>query len=194
MATTVTKTSGTSVKLYNPKYIFIRPFTDANTPGDIYYQCEDIIEDTTVIAQNENTENKVNNELSSSPIINNIKAGEYTVATEIGDVQPELLKAVLGYDVSTDKKKAYAPSGYVAKFAEFILVFPLEGATDKWIACTLPKIQMNPTLTVDSLSTSLGRIVLAGTGQLMTVGTGAEAKTTPFYVDFDYTLPVSGGS
>ena len=74
MATTVVKTSAKSKKVFNPKYIFITPFTDETTKGTNVYQCEEIIRDSTSITQEENTENPVENELSSAPIINNIQA------------------------------------------------------------------------------------------------------------------------
>lgn len=183
----VTKTMETSKKVYNPKYIFITPFTDETTKGTKTYQCEEIIRDSTTITQEDNTENPVENELSSSPIINNIQAGQYTVATEIADLQPDLLKDLFGFEISTDSKKAFAPSGYVTKYAEFALVF--QDAAGKYIAAILPKVQLIPTVTIDSLSSSLGRIALGGTGALMSVSNGSGTISTPFYMDFDYTLP-----
>lgn len=181
------KTSTASKKVYNPKYIFITPFTDDKTKGADVYQCEDIIRDTTTITQEENTETPVENELSSTPIINNIQAGSYTVATEIADLQPDLLKAVLGFEIDDSSKKAYAPDGYITKFAEFALVF-LNSDGKTYTAAILPKVQLSPTITIDSLSSSLGRIALGGTGSTMVV----DGKTTPFYMDYNYTLPTGG--
>lgn len=181
------KTSSTSKKVYNPKFIFITPFTSETEKGTTVYQCEEIIRDSTTITQEDNTENPVENELSSTPIINNIQAGQYTVNTEIADLQNALLKDLLGFEVSTEGKKVYAPSGYVTKFAEFALVF--QGTDNKYIAAILPKVQLSPTVTIDSLSSSLGRIVLSGTGSLMSVSNGSTTVSTPFYVDFDYALP-----
>ena len=191
MATTVVKTSAKSKKVFNPKYIFITPFTDETTKGTNVYQCEEIIRDSTSITQEENTENPVENELSSAPIINNIQAGQYSVATEIADLQPDLLKDLLGFTVGTDNKKVYAPSGYVTKYAEFALVF--QGTDGKYIACILPKVQMSPTVTIDSLSTSIGRIALAGTGSLLEVTNGSSKVMTPFMIDYDYTIPTTVG-
>lgn len=191
MATNVIHTSTSSKKVYNPKYIFITPFTDETTKGEDVYQCEDIIRDTTTITQEENTENPVENELSSSPIINRVIAGNYTVSTEIADMQSALLKALLGFEID-GATKAYAPDGYVTKYAEFALVF--ESSDGKNIAAILPKVQLSPTITIDSLSSSLGRIVLSGTGHTFNVGTEPAPKMTPFYVDYDYTLPKTGGA
>ena len=189
----ITKTMSTSKKVYNPKYIFITPFTSEIVKGTKTYQCEEIIRDSTTITQEDNTENPVENELSSTPIINNIQAGQYTVATEIADLQPDLLKDLFGFTVNSTNNQAFAPSGYVTKFAEFALVF--QDSAGKYIAAILPKVQLSPTVTIDSLSTSLGRIALGGTGSLFEVeytssSGGAKTKiSTPFYMDFDYTLP-----
>lgn len=191
MATTVVKTSVKSKKVFNPKYIFITPFTDETKKGTNVYQCEEIIRDSTSITQEENTENPVENELSSAPIINNIQAGQYSVATEIADLQPGLLKDLLGFTVSADDKKAYAPSGHVTKYAEFALVF--QGTDKRHIACILPKVQMNPTVTIDSLSTSIGRIALAGTGSLLEVTNDSDTVVTPFMIDYDYVIPATAG-
>lgn len=190
MADTIKHTSGSSRKLYNPKYIVITPLvppTASETEwkkGTTVYFCEDIIADSTSITQEENTENPIENELSSTPIVNRIEAGSYTVSTEIGDMQPDLLEALLGFEVTGTK--AYAPDGYVTKYAEFALVFPNEGSSPlTYSAAILPKVQLSPTITIDSLSTSMGRIVLGGTGSLLTV----DGHKTPFYVDTNYTLP-----
>lgn len=187
MATTITGTRGTSKKIYNPKFIFITPWKDEKNPGTKAWKCEDVIRDTTTITQEENTENVVENELESSPIINNIIAGNYTVSTEIADLQPDLLTDLLGFQVSTDKLKAYAPSGYKTKYAEFSLVFQNPDGT--YTAAILPQVQLNPTVTIDSLSTSLGRIVLSGTSKAVAVN----GITTPFYIDYAYKLPDGSG-
>lgn len=189
MATaTVKGTKETSKKIYNPKFIYITPWTDDKTPGTKAWKCEEVIRDTTTITQEENTESPVENELSSSPIINNIIAGNYTISTEIADLQPDLLHDILGFDVNDAKTKAYAPEGYTTKFAEFALVFQNpDGST--YSAAILPKVQLNPTVTIDSLSSSLGRIVLSGTAQAATIGTGNDKHTTPFYIDYAYALP-----
>lgn len=187
----LTKTSKDSRKIYNPKYIFITPFTDDKTKGAETFQCEDVIADTTSITQDENSSTPVNNELSPSPIINRVIAGNYTMATELGDVQPALLKALLGFTVSTDKTKVFAPDGYAERYAEFALVFPnSDGST--YTAAILPKVQLNARVTIDSLSSSMGRIVLAGSGYSFEVSNGSEKIITPFQFDFNYTLPTGG--
>lgn len=189
MAKTVTPTGTKSVKVYNPKFLYVTPFTDSKTKGDVIYNLENVIRDTTAITQEENTDNLTESEFASEPIANNVTAGKYTFAAEVGDMQPDLLKMLGGFTISAgaDTSKAYAPSGYKEIFAEIALVYQ---AGDKYFAAILPKCQLNAKVAMDSINTSVGRIVLAGTGYNMTV----DENVTPFIVDADYKLPVAGGA
>jgi hypothetical protein len=141
----------------------------------------EVIRDTTTITQEDPTENKIENEFSSAPILNNIQLGSYTFSSEVADMQPELLKALCGYVI--DGKKTYAPSTYTPVYAEIALVFKL--AEGQFVAATLPKVQLNSKATFDSLSTSMGRITLAGTGLNMSV----DGHETPFVLDTNYVRP-----
>lgn len=184
----VTKTSGTSVKVYNPKFLYITPFS-GNAKGETTYSVEDIIQDSTTISQDDAEENAVNNELKAEPIINNIKAGNFTFSTSVGDMQPDLLKALVGYTIgTTDTKCAYAPAGYTEVFAEIAMVFETGG---KYIACIMPKVQLNSKVTLESMSSSVGTIAISGIGYTLEVkeSDSTTKHITPFYVDTDYTLP-----
>lgn len=187
MALTVTETrkDGANAIIYNPKFLYVTPYVGA-APGGKTWQCMDVIRDSTTITQEDNTENPIENELSSIPIINNIQAGNYTFATEIGDMQAELLKDLLGFSVGTSKN-AYAPDGYVEKFARIDMVFQ---KGDKYYAVVLPKLQLSPTLTLDSMSSSIGRIALGGSAQAVQFAYGNDtAVLTPLAVIYDYTVP-----
>lgn len=52
---------------------------------------------------------------------------------------------------------------------------------------------MSPTVTIDSLSTSIGRIALAGTGSLLEMTNDSGKVMTPFMIDYDYTIPTTVG-
>jgi hypothetical protein len=58
---------------------------------------------------------------------------------------------------------------------------------NKYVAAVMPKVQLNSKATFDSLSTSMGRITLAGTGLNIAVQDGAGTKETPFYIDSNWT-------
>lgn len=171
------------VKVYNPYALYVTPWTSETTKGSAIYLLDEVIRDSTTITQEDPTENKIENEFSSAPIINTVTLGSYTFSAEVADMSPELLKILCGYTVDTGSEKAYAPSTYAPLYAEIALVFQATGG--KYIAAILPKVQLNSKATLDSLSSSMGRITLAGTGLNATV----DGKTTPFVIDTEYELP-----
>ena len=171
------------VKVYNPYALYVTPWTSETTKGSATYLLDEVIRDSTTITQEDPTENKIENEFSSAPIINTVTLGSYTFSAEVADMSPELLNILCGYTLDTDKEKAYAPSTYAPLYAEIALVFQATGGT--YIAAILPKVQLNSKATLDSLSSSMGRITLAGTG----LNASIDGKTTPFVIDTKYELP-----
>lgn len=171
------------VKVYNPYALFVTPWSSETTKGTNTYKLDEVIRDTTTITQDDPEENKIENEFSSAPIINTVTLGSYTFSAEVADMSPELLKILCGYTTDTNNEKAYAPATYAPVYAEISLVFAATGG--KYIAATLPKVQLNSKATLDSLSTSMGRITLAGTGLNATV----DGKQTPFVLDTEFELP-----
>lgn len=176
-------TIANKVKVYNPYALYVTPWTSETTKGSTTYLLDEVIRDTTTITQEDPTENKIENEFSSAPIVNTVTLGSYTFSAEVTDMSPELLKILCGYTTDINNEKAYAPSTYAPLYAEVALVFQATGG--KYIAAILPKIQLNSKATLDSLSTSMGRITLAGTGLNATL----DGKTTPFILDTEYELP-----
>jgi hypothetical protein len=103
-------------------------------------------------------------------------------------MQQELLEKLCGYVKGTSATDlTFAPSTYVPVFAEIALVF--QTGTGTYMAAILPKVQLNSKATLDSLSTSMGRITLAGTGLNLGVSDGTKTVQTPFYIDTAYELP-----
>lgn len=181
-ATSITPITN-KVKVYNPYALYVTPWANENTTGTKTYKLDEVIRDSTTISQEDPTENKIENEFSSAPIINTVTLGSYTFSAEVAEMAPELLQILCGYSLDSEKDKAYAPSTYAPLYAEIALVFQATGGT--YIAAILPKVQLNSKATLDSLSTSMGRITLAGTGLNATV----DGKTTPFLLDTNYVLP-----
>lgn len=171
------------VKVYNPYALYVTPWTSETTKGTETYKLDEVIRDTTTISQEDPTENKIENEFSAAPIINTVTLGSYTFSAEVADMSPELLQILCGYTTDTNKEKAYAPSTYAPLYAEISLVFASVGG--KYIAATLPKVQLNSKATLDSLSTSMGRITLAGTG----LNASVDGKQTPFVLETEFKLP-----
>ena len=180
--------STSKVKIYNPYGLYVTPFKSETAKGDTTYFLDEVIRDTTTITQDDPTENKIENEFGSAPILNNVTLGSYTFSAEVADMQQELLEKLCGYVKGTTATDlTFAPSTYVPVFAEIALVFQTGAGT--YMAAILPKVQLNSKATLDSLSTSMGRITLAGTGLNMGVSDGTKTVPTPFYIDTAYELP-----
>lgn len=184
--------NSSKVKIYNPYGLYVTPFKPGSETekGNDTYFLDEVIRDTTTITQEDPTENKIENEFGSAPILNNIQLGSYTFGAEVADMQPDLLEKLCGYiKGTTNADVVYAPSTYVPVYAEIALVFKL--GEKKYVAAVMPKVQLNSKATFDSLSTSMGRITLAGTGLNMEILDGTIKRSTPFYIDSEYSIPAS---
>ena len=180
--------SSTKVKIYNPFGLYVTPFTNETTKGTTTYFLDEVIRDTTTITQEDPTENRIENEFGSAPILNNVQLGSYTFSAEVADMQQELLQKLCGYvSGTTATDLTFAPSTYTPVYAEIALVF--KTGDNSYMAAVLPKVQLNSKATFDSLSSSMGRITLAGTGLNIGVNDGTKTVQTPFYIDSAYELP-----
>ena len=181
----VTNINTTSLKVYNPDALYVTPF-NGEVKGTTSYKLTEVIRDTTTISQDDPTENKIENEFGSAPILNNVQLGSYTFSAEVADMQSVLLEKLCGYKKgSTATDRTFAPSTYTPVYAEIALVF--KTGDNKYVAAILPKVQLNSKATFDSLSSSMGRITLAGTGLNIAVADGSETIETPFYIDSNWT-------
>ena len=180
--------STSKVKIYNPFGLYVTPFTSETTKGSTTYFLDEVIRDTTTITQEDPTESPIENEFGSAPIINNVTLGSFTFSAEVADMQKELLQKLCGYiPGQTNTDLAFAPSTYAPIYAEIALVF--KTGPEQYMAAILPKVQLNSKATFDSLSSSMGRITLAGTGLNIGVSDGTKTVQTPFYIDSAYELP-----
>lgn len=188
---TPTSIKDSAVKIFNPDALYVTPFTvdgdGKEVKGNTTYKLSEVIRDTTTITQDDPEENTIENEFGSAPILKNVTLGSYQFSAEVADMQPTLLEKLCGYKrgaSATDR--VFAPSTYVPIYAEIVLAF--RTSADKLVAAVLPKVQLNSKATFDSLSSSMGRITLAGTGLNIAVpdGTGT-AIETPFYLDTNWT-------
>lgn len=180
--------SATKVKIYNPFGLYVTPFTSETTKGTTTYFLDEVVRDTTTITQEDPTENRIENEFGSAPILNNVQLGSYTFSSEVADMQQELLQKLCGYIPGvTNNDLTFAPANYTPVYAEIALVF--KTGDNQYVAAILPKVQLNSKATFDSLSSSMGRITLAGTGLNIGVNDGTKTVQTPFYIDSQYELP-----
>lgn len=199
MANKITNAAEKHVQIFNPDALYVTPLivdsvTNATTRTTTTYKLSEVIRDTTSISQDDPTENRIENEFGSAPILNNVQLGSYQFSAEVADMQSALLEALCGYVKGTTKTdRVYAPSTYTPIYAEIALAFKVgtkdDGVSPKYAAAVLPKVQLNSKATFDSLSSSMGRITLAGSGLNIAVGdTDAlgEQIESPFYIDSDF--------
>lgn len=178
-----------SLKVFNPTAIYVTPFT-INSEGNSVrgtetYQLNEVIRDSTSITQDDPEETAIENEFGSAPIINNVTLGSYQFSAQVANMHQTLLNKLCGFKVGKIKTdRVYAPSTYVPIYAEIVLAFQVDA--DKVVAAVLPKVQLNSKATFESLSSSMGTITLAGTGQNIALSdTDASGKPieSPFYID-----------
>lgn len=180
-----------ALHILNPDALYVTPLVK-NSQGEYTkegaqttYKLKEVIRDTTTISQEDPTENKIENEFGSAPIESNIQLGNYTFSAEVADMQQDLLVDLCGYIKGDATDRTFAPATYSPVYAEIALVFNAGGG--KYVAAVLPKVLLNSKATFDSLSTSMGRITLAGTAQNIQVSDGSGVKNTPFYIDSNWT-------
>ena len=179
----------TSKKVYNPFALFITPYAD-NVIGENTYKLEEVVRDTTSISQDDPEENSIENEFSAEPLINNVDAGKYNFATNVGDMQGELLSKLAGFTYDSSKKFAYAPKSYTEVFAKVELVFK-DGASN-YVAAVLPKVQLNSKALLESINTSIGQIAITGVAYSGVVGVAGAGVEAPFYIDYAWTESTGG--
>lgn len=187
MATSV---KANSKKIYNPYALFITPYS-GNAIGSETYKLEEVVRDTTSISQDDPEENSIENEFSAEPLINNVDAGKYNFATNVGDMQGELLAQLAGFTYDSSKKFAYAPKSYTEVFAKVELVF--KDGTSNFVAAVLPKVQLNSKALLESINTSIGQIAVTGVAYAGVVGIAGSGVEAPFYIDYAWT-EATGGS
>lgn len=174
-----------SLKIFNPSAIYVTPFVD-DARGTTTYKLNEVIRDSTSITQDDPEETAIENEFGSAPILNNVTLGSYQFSAQVANMTPELLEKLCGFERGkTNTDRAYAPSTYVPVFAEIVLTFQVSDS--RVVAAVLPKVQLNSKATFESLSSSMGTITLAGSGQNVGIQDGDSLIETPFYVDSNWT-------
>ena len=82
----VTNTGAGALKLVKPDAIVVTLFTGAETddiPKGDSYVLDDVIRDTTSIAQDDNSTSDIERETSDTPILSVVTSGKYQLAAEV---------------------------------------------------------------------------------------------------------------
>ena len=150
------------------------PETNVWAKGTDGFSLDDIVADTTSISQDDPETNAVDCETRDEPIYENVTLGSYNFSCESGNIDKDILKDGLGYNVSGDGPtfKAYAPASYKELWAEVEVQFA-NGSS-----LVLPKVKLSSKIDASSLKTGIVRGVISGTAY----STNVDGNDTPFYV------------
>jgi hypothetical protein len=133
-------------------------------PTGATYDITEVVADTTTVEQAENESNALDHEFSSTPLYENIKLGEKTIALESIDLQNEVLKGLFGWKEikggtgGTDVIGMAAPVSYEALYATIEL-----GFTTGNDIILLPKVLLNSRAVIASMKTDASRANINGT-------------------------------
>lgn len=181
----VTKTGSTAVKISKPYGLYVTPYVSGDV-GTTTYFIEDVIRDTTSLIPDDNTVNDIESEFYDEPIHSNIILGMCQFASTIGDVQPDLLENLLNFKKDSVSGKIYAPASYKDVYAKIDIV--LQNG-EGYSAYVCPKVKLNGKTTIESLSSNMAQIPLAGTAYSTDIVDGENTYRSPYYIDHAYTLP-----
>lgn len=197
MATTVKRTSPTSLQIIKPYCLVATVYTGseaekADAPeGDIFI-FDEVVRDTTTISQDDNDTTTIENEFSDDPLLEIVSLGKFQFAAEVADIQKDILVNFAGYTYDATAKKLFAPAGYEKKYVKIDLVFKNgtdDSGNDKYMSICVPKLQLNSRLLVESTNSNIARLNLAGTAKSIAVTAGGKTIKSAAYVNEDFTMP-----
>ena len=161
----VTNTGAGALKLVKPDAIVVTLFTGNETddiPKGDSYVLDDVIRDTTSIAQDDNSTSDIERETSDTPILSVVTSGKYQLAAEVADTQKDLLVALC--DFTFDTKAVVVPKVQLNS-----------KVTMESLNTSIGKIALAGTAQLAALK----------------IGQSGSQKTikTPYYLDENYTMP-----
>ena len=196
---TIQTTLTDTLKLGGTTAILLTPYTDetGTALGTTTYSLDNIVGDSTEIAQEDAETNEIECETRDEPIFENVTLGNYTFTAESGDIQAELLTNCFGFTQSG--KFFYAPTSYKEIWALIEVQFGTDGARGSLIC---PKVKIRLSVSASSLKTDMVRGVIEGTcystyvkiseGTLtLSTSDDSDASATPFII-YDPNLSSEG--
>lgn len=144
------------------------------------YALDNIVADTTEIAQEEAERNAIDAETRDEALFETVSNGALTFTAESADWQDTMLEKVYGFVKSGD---IYGlPAAYTERFAEIEVQFGDANDTDNYkMSIVLPKVLLDSTVSLSSLKTDIGRFTVSGTAYSLEVGT-TNKITTALYM------------
>ena len=148
--------------------------TNVWSKGTDGFALDDVVADTTSITQDEPEANAIDCETRDEPVYENTTLGTVKFSCESANIDQDILKHALGYEVTGEGPtfKAYAPASYKELWAEIEVQFA------KGTSLVLPKVKVNSSIDASSLKTGIVRGIIGGTAY----STKVDDKDTPFYI------------
>lgn len=197
MAATVKRTSPTALQIIKPDCLVATIYTGAesevaDSPAGDTFIFDEVVRDTTTISQDDNDTTTIENEFSDDPILEIVSLGKFQFASEVADIQKEILVNFAGYTYDSTAKKLFAPAGYEKRYVKIDLVFKNgtdDAGSDKYMSICIPKLQLNSRLMVESTNSNIARLNLAGTAKSIAVTAGGKTIKSAAYVNENFTMP-----
>lgn len=194
----VKRTSPTSLQVIKPDCLVATLYTGgegetADNPAGDTFIFDEVVRDTTTISQDDNNSTTIENEFSDDPIIDIVSLGKFQFASEVADIQKDVLVNFANYTYDSEAKKLFAPAAYQKTYAKIDLVFK-KGTTSEgagtYMSICVPKLQLNSRLIVESMNSNVARLNLAGTATSVALTVNGKTMKTAAYINDNFTMPV----
>lgn len=167
------------IVLSNAAYLHVTPYTDEDTIGAETYDIVNIVGDTLSFTPDDNTVNSKEWEFGDTPLFENITLGKIQFAATCIDFQNDVMKAIMGWSLSTDGTAMYAPKSYRDIYAVVEVGFHNED-----VVVVVPKLKLNSKAVISTMKTGTAEGNLAGTAYnaALTTDKDATGAETPMAI------------
>lgn len=146
------------IVLSNAAYLHVTPYVSENEIGTQSYDIVNIVGDTLSFTPDDNTVNAKEWEFGDTPLFENITLGKIQFAATCIDFQNEVMKALMGWKLSSDNSVMYAPNSYKDIYAVLEVGFHNED-----VVVVVPKLKLNSKAVISTMKTGTAEGNLAGT-------------------------------
>lgn len=167
------------IVLSNAAYLHVTPYVSENEIGTQSYDIVNIVGDTLSFTPDDNTVNAKEWEFGDTPLFENITLGKIQFAATCIDFQNEVMKALMGWKLSSDNSVMYAPNSYKDIYAVLEVGFHNED-----VVVVVPKLKLNSKAVISTMKTGTAEGNLAGTAYNAELATDkdTEGAETPMAI------------
>lgn len=167
------------IVLSNAAYLHVTPYVSENEIGKQSYDIVNIVGDTLSFTPDDNTVNAKEWEFGDTPLFENITLGKIQFAATCIDFQNEVMKALMGWKLSSDNSVMYAPNSYKDIYAVLEVGFHNED-----VVVVVPKLKLNSKAVISTMKTGTAEGNLAGTAYNAELATDkdTEGAETPMAI------------